>query len=58
MTLAASGTLETGAKIKYLCTIVRGESLRHFDSLSADVEGTKPLNVEDIILRLASYFFL
>ena len=28
MTLAATGTLENGAKIQYLCTLVRGEVLR------------------------------
>ena len=30
MTLAASGTLETGAKVQYICTLVRGEALRQF----------------------------
>ena len=30
MTLAASGTLEMGAKAQYICTIVRGEALRQF----------------------------
>ena len=49
MTLAVSGTLVTGAKIQYLHTLVRGEALRQFDSLSADVEGANPLNVETII---------
>ena len=37
MNLAASGTLETSAKIQYLRTVVHGEALRQFDSLSADV---------------------
>ena len=37
MTLAASGTLEAGAKVKYLITIVRGEAFLQFDLLSDDV---------------------
>ena len=37
MTLVATGTLEMGAKIQYLRTLVRGEVLRQFDLLSADV---------------------
>ena len=38
MTLVASGTLDTDAKIQYLCTLVRGEALHQFDLLSADME--------------------
>ena len=49
MTLAASGTLEAGTKYQYLCTLVRGESLRQFDFLPAEIEGTETLNVEYII---------
>ena len=49
MTLVASRALEAGATVQYLCTLVRGEALRQFDSLSADVEGANPLNVETII---------
>ena len=49
--------LVTGAKIQYFCTIVRVEELRQFYSLSADVEGANPLNVEDILLELALYVF-
>ena len=56
MTIVASGTLATGAKIQYLCTIFRGEVLNQFDLFSDDVEGMKPLTVETIILGLASYF--
>ena len=55
-TLAAAGMLEAGAKYQYLCTIVCGEALRQFDSLSADVEGTETLNVDYIIRGLAQYF--
>ena len=57
MNILGSGLLATGAKNKYLCTIVCGEALRQFDSLCADVEGSNPLTVETIILGLASYFF-
>ena len=49
MTLVATGTLETGANIQYLRTVVHGEDLRHFYSLSADVEYTETLKVEYII---------
>ena len=40
MNLAASVTLETDSKIKYLRTIVHCEALHHFDILSADMEST------------------
>ena len=58
VTLAASGTLDAGAKYKYLCTIVRNEALRQFDSLSADVEGAETLNIDYSIKGLAQYFSL
>ena len=56
MTLLASGTLEAGAKYQYLRTLVCGEALRQFDSLSADIEGTETLNTDYIIRGLAQYF--
>ena len=56
MTLAESGTLESGAKVQCLRTLVHGGALRQFDSLSADVESATPLTVEIIIKGLASYF--
>ena len=37
MTLTASGALGAVAKVQYLCTLVRGEALRQFYLLSADV---------------------
>ena len=46
MTLAASGMLEMGAKIQYLRTLVRGEVLNHFDSLSSDMESTETITLE------------
>ena len=57
MPLATSGNLTTGAKVIYLHTLVRGESLFQFDSLPADTGGANPLNVETVILGLGSHFF-
>ena len=48
MTLDEKGTLETTVNVQYLLTLVHGEVLRQFDSLSADVEAANPLTVEDI----------
>ena len=53
MTLAVSGMLEADTKFQYLCTLVRGEVLRQFESLSSDVEITETLNVDYIIRGLA-----
>ena len=36
MTLAATGTLETEANVKYLRKLVRKEALRRFELISAD----------------------
>ena len=58
ITFLESWTLETGVKIQYICTLVRGEALREFDSLSEDVEGLKPLTMVTIIIELTSYFFV
>ena len=58
MVLAESGTLTTGAKMKYIYTLVCREALRQFDSLSADMEGMNLINVKTIILGLALYYFL
>ena len=58
MTLASSGTLNSGAKVQYLRTLVRREALHKFYLFSADVESTQTLNVEDIIKSLARYFSL
>ena len=55
-TVAALGTLETCTNIQYLHPIFHGEELRKFDSLSADVESTEPLNMEYIIKGLTFYF--
>ena len=54
MTLGAAGTLETAAKIQYLCTLVRGEYLCWFDLMSDDAESENLLTVETIILGLGA----
>ena len=46
MTLAATGMMEMDSKIQYLCMLVRGEALCHFDVLSANVENKETLNVD------------
>ena len=56
MTFAATGTLETGEKIRYLCMLVRGEALHHFYLLHADLEITEILNMEYIIKGVSLYF--
>ena len=57
ITLATSGTLETGAKIQYLRNIVRRESLHEFNSFYSYVEITQTLNIDDIIKGLAQYSY-
>ena len=57
MTLEASIMLEKSGYIQYLHTLVRGESVCQFDTLSAYVEIKTPLTVEGIILRFGTYFF-
>ena len=40
MTLVATGIFETEAKVRYLRTLVRGEALRQFDLLYAEMKNT------------------
>ena len=54
--MAESVMLEMGPKIQYICTLVREEALYKFYSLSADVEDVNYINMETVILGLASYF--
>ena len=57
MTLAATGMLETNAKVQYLCTLVRGEELRQFDLLYANVKNIDTsLTVEYLPKGLGWYF--
>ena len=53
MTPTAPGTLETGAKVQYLCTLLHVEALHQFESLSDVVESTQTLDVDEIIKCLA-----
>ena len=46
MTIESSQTLVDNVKIKYLCTMVRGEALTHFDTLSAEVGSTSFENLK------------
>ena len=57
MTLKASGTLQSGANIQYLCMIFFGGALCKCDMLSSDSESSTPLTLEAIILGLGMYFF-
>ena len=52
MMIEASGSMDTGAKVQHLRTLVHGEALSQFDFLYADMEGTEPLIVEYIIKAL------
>ena len=40
-------TLETEAKVQYVCMLVRGEALSHFDLVSADAKKYK--NTENLL---------
>ena len=54
ITIAATGTLETEAKVQYLHMIVRGGALRQFDLLSADMKNMDtPLDVDCLLKGLA-----
>ena len=56
-TFEASVTLQAGAKVQFLCTIVRGEVLHQFDLLFDNIESSTPLTLESIILGLGVYLF-
>ena len=57
MTLEAAGTLETEAKVWYICTLVRGEALRQFDLVSSDTRSTETLlDVDGILKGLAWHY--
>ena len=56
-TLEASGTIKYGANIQYLHIMVRGEVLRQFVVLSAEVESASPETLMSINLGLGTYFF-
>ena len=58
MTLEASRILDSGVKIPYLLTLVRGETLSLLDIFSAEVGSTTSDHLNRIILDLGTYFFL
>ena len=45
MNIEASGTLAAGAKIQYLCMLVRGKALRQLNTLSTEVGSTTSENL-------------
>ena len=53
----ASGTILSGLKIQYLCTMVHGEALRQFDTFSDEVVINPSKNLKSIILVLGTYVF-
>ena len=57
MIVKASGMLTASAKLQYLCTILRSEALRHFDTLCAQMGSTNTKNLNRSILVLCTYFF-
>ena len=56
MTLEASGTLATGAKIKYLRTLVHGEQLCQIDTLTTEVGSITSDYFKSNILGLGTNF--
>ena len=46
-----------GAKIQYLCRMVRGKALRHIDTFSDEVVSTTSEHLKSIIFRFGAYFF-
>ena len=57
MTLVAMGTLETEAKVHYICTLVRWGALCQFDLVSADAKNTETLLDVDYPLKGLAWYF-
>ena len=57
MTLVSTVTQEMGAKIHYICTVVRGEAVLQFEFLSADVENTDTSLTVDYLLKGLAWYF-
>ena len=55
--LRESGILVPSEKIQYLCTMVCGEELRKFDTLSDEVGSATSEHLNSIIFGLVIYFF-
>ena len=58
ITLKASGSHTTSAKIQYLLTLLHGEAIRQIDTLCVEVGSTNTTHLNRIILGLCTYFFL
>ena len=56
MALGTLIMLDAGAKIQYICPLLRGEALRQLGMLFAEVGRTTSENVKYIILGLGTYF--
>ena len=56
MNLAATGTLETEAKVQYICTLVHGYVLRRFDLVSTDTKNRKTLLDVDYLLKVLEWY--
>ena len=54
MNLEASGIIYTSLKAQYIRTLVHGEELCQFDTMSSDIESTTPLIVKLIIFGLGT----
>ena len=51
ITLSATGTIETEAKVQYIRMLVRAEALRLFDLVSFDAKNTETLLDVDYLLK-------
>ena len=58
MTIKVSGTLNSGANIQYLRTLVRGWALIRFGTFYAEVGSATPEHLSSIILGLGAHFLL
>ena len=58
MGLDASGPLKASPNIQYLCTLIRGKSLREFGTLCAHIVNTTTIHMNQIILDIGTYFSL
>ena len=56
MTIEASGTLIVNAKLQYLHRLLRGETLRQFDTVCFQVGILTPTYLNRVILGLGAYF--
>ena len=57
MTPVATGTLQTEAKVQYLCIIFHGEAFRKFELLSNDAKNTETPLYVDYLLKVSAWYF-